>query len=92
MSRLEGLLGLGTFGAAAISGAVYGAAHAKGIDLPKESFYLLPSLSAVGFYFGAGSNHPEGLDVKVGGVYAGVTAAIGGIGFVLGYAAEKISE
>ncbi|MEK6905904.1 MAG: hypothetical protein AABX24_05885 [Nanoarchaeota archaeon] len=92
MSRLEGLLGLGTVGAAAISGAVYGAAYAKGIDLSKESLYLLPSLGAVGFYLGARSNHPKGSDVKVGSVYAGVTAAIGGLGFVLGYAVEKIIE
>ena len=91
MSRLEGLLGLGTFGAAAINGAVCGVAYAKGIDLLKESLYLLPSLGAVGFYFGAKSNHPEGSDVKVGGMYMGVTAAIGGIGFVLGYATEKIT-
>ena len=83
---------MGTFGTAAISGAVYGAAYAKGIDLPKESLYLLPSLGAVGFYLGARSNHPEGSDVKVGGVYAGVTAALSGMGFVLGYAAEKITE
>ena len=91
MSRLEGLLGLGTFGAAVISGAVYGAAYAKGINLPTKSLYLLPSLGAVGFYFGARSNHPEGSDVKVGGMYTGVTAVIGGIGFVLGYATEKIT-
>lgn len=90
MSKLEGLLGMGIFGTAAISGAVYGAAYAKGIDLPKESLYFLPSLGAVGFYLGARSNHPEGLDMKVGGVYAGVTAALGGMGFVLGYATEKI--
>ncbi len=90
MSKLEGLLGLGIFGTAAISGAVYGAAYAKGIALPKESTYLLPSLGAVGFYLGARSNHPEGSDMKVGGVYAGVTAALGGMGFVVGYAVEKI--
>jgi len=91
MSKLEGLLGFGIFSVAAASGYMFGLTYAKGLNPSQEMFYFLPFIGTAGFVFGARTNHPQGPDVKVGGVYAGATAVIGGIGFAAGYAAEILT-
>ena len=89
--KLEAMLGLSTFGLAAVSGVVYGIAHAKGLEFSRTNLYLLPFLSATGFCFGARTTHPDQkIDAKVGGVYAGATAAVGAISFGVGYLAERL--
>ncbi len=92
MSKLEGLLGIGTFSLAMVSGATHGVAYAKGLPI-HDSLYFLPLLGVAGFCFGAKTNHPDRkVDAQVGAVYAGLTAALYGFTFGLGYAAERITS
>ena len=92
MSKLEGVLGIGNFGLAAVSGIMSGVAAAKGLDVLSESLYLLPTLSLTGFCYGA-RTHPEvKVDVPVGLVYSGVTVAVAGTAFWFAYLAERLAR
>lgn len=90
MSKLEGILGIGTFGLAFASGITSGIAAAKGVHILPESVYLLSFLGVAGFCYGA-RTHPEvKADVPVGFIYGGAVAAVAGFSFGAAYLAEKL--
>jgi len=91
MSKLEGIVGLGILGSAVVTGLSYGMAEAKGSSMPGKE-YVLPLLALSGFCFGAKPSSPaDKADPKVGGIYAGVIAALWGVSFALGYGVERLT-
>ena len=92
MGKLEGLLGLGIVSSTVVTGLSYWVAEAKGALMHGKE-QVLPLFGLFGFCFGARSTHPDQkVDVKVGGVYAGVTAAVWGVSFGLGYLVERLTS
>ena len=90
--KLEGIVGLATFGSTVFAGLAYGVTEAKGGGMPGKE-YVIPLLLLSSFCSGAKPSSPiDKIDPQVGGVYAGVTAAVWGVSFGLGSLVERLTS
>jgi len=93
MSKADGLVGLVIAGSAALGGISYGEIAANSGEMPKLMYIIPPLLALGGFILGAKPSSPKGeFDQGVGGVYAGVTAAIFGTTLGLTYLVETLAR
>ena len=82
MSRIRGLEEMIVFGSALANGIFLGALQANGTNVQPETL-AFPVVA--GLVIGGDTNHWQGFDTGVGGIYAGVTLTSTAVGMAIGY-------